>query len=67
MIESQKIGSPELRASLPHGGVRMIAEKHGISWVWAYRVIMGTENGDQAIIEDAYKLAAKHQELKSAI
>ena len=60
-------GSPALRARLPYGAIQMIATKHGISWVWARRVIMGQESGDPAIIEDAIRLAERHESLKSVI
>jgi len=71
MIESNTTkvleGSPALRARLPHGGIQMIATKHGISWVWAKQVIIGEVAGDPAIIEDAIRLDERHEQLKAAI
>lgn len=68
IINATKVkGSPELRSRLPHGAVQMIATKHGISWVWAKQVIMGEVAGDSAIIEDAIRLAERHEQLKSVI
>lgn len=60
-------GSPELRARLPHGGVGMIARKYNVSWVWAYRIIMGYEDGRPEMVEDANRLAEAHEQLKAAI
>lgn len=69
VINTTKVleGSPALRARLPHGAVQMIATKHGISWVWAKQVIIGEVAGDPAIIEDAIRLAERHEQLKAAI
>lgn len=60
-------GSPELRKRLPHGGVQIIASKYGVSWTWAYAVISGKHEGNQAIIADAIRLAERNEQLKDAI
>lgn len=60
-------GSPGLRARLPRGGVKKIADKYGVSWVWAYRIIKGTENPRQDILEDAEALAAIEDESRKKI
>lgn len=60
-------GSPELRARLPHGGVKMIARKHGISWTWANQVISGRVAGDPQIVEDARSMAESFDKIKESI
>ena len=57
-------GSPELRSRLPRGAVRDISEELGISWIWAYRVIVGKENGDPQIISMALEHAKIEDEKK---
>lgn len=69
MSNSIKIlkGSPELRKRLPHGGVQMIASKYGVSWQWAYHVISGINEGNQAIVADAIRMAETHDKIKAAL
>ena len=50
-------GSPDLRSRLPRGAVRDISNELGISWIWAYRVIVGKEKGDPRIVSMALEYA----------
>lgn len=50
-------GNPELRSRLPRGAVRDISNELGISWIWAYRVIIGKEKGDPRIVSMALEYA----------
>lgn len=56
-ISPQKTGSPELRYRLPRGAVARLADKYGVSWVWAHTVISGKQQGNPDLIIDAEKLA----------
>lgn len=54
---SKQAGSPELRSRLPRGAVRDISNELNISWIWAYRVIIGKEKGDPRIVSMALEHA----------
>ena len=53
-----KMGSPELRARLPHGAISRLAEKYGKSWTWISMMVNGKVLGDEMIIRDAEAAAA---------
>jgi hypothetical protein len=57
-------GSPELRSRLPRGAVRDISKELGVSWIWAYRVIVGQEKGDPRIVSMALEHAKIEDEKK---
>jgi hypothetical protein len=60
-------GSMDLRRALPRNAVTRIAEKHGVSWTWAYAVITGKHPGDPAILIDAQKMADINREFESRL
>ena len=60
-------GSPELRRKLPRNAVRQIADKHGVSWTWAYNVICGMVKGDPAILIDAQRMAEINEEFQTRL
>ena len=60
----KQTGNPELRSRLPRGAVRDISNELGISWVWAYRVIIGKEKGDPRIISMALEYAKIEDETR---
>ncbi|NQU55165.1 MAG: hypothetical protein HQ522_21820 [Bacteroidetes bacterium] len=53
----KQTGNPELRSRLPRGAVRDISNELNISWIWAYRVIIGKEKGDPRIVSMALEHA----------
>ena len=60
-------GSPELRSKLPRGAVRKISNELGISWIWAYRVIIGKEKGDPMIVSMALEFAKTEDEKRQRV
>lgn len=52
--------SEDLRAALPYGAQRQMAETFGCSERWIGRVISGKNNGDKRIVECANKIAFVH-------
>ena len=60
----KQTGSPELRSRLPRGAVRDISNELNISWIWAYKVIVGKEKGDPQIISLALEHAKIEDEKK---
>jgi len=62
-----KMGSPELRASLPHGAITRLAEKYGKSWTWINAIVTGQVLGDELILRDAELIADIYQNANAEI
>ena len=60
-------GSPELRSRLPRGAVRDISKELDVSWIWAYRVIIGQEKGDPRIVSMALEHAKIEDEKRERL
>lgn len=60
-------GSQDLRDRMPRGSIAMLAAKYEKSWTWIYNVISGSVKGNPEIIEDAERLAAIEDEMKTKI
>lgn len=60
-------GSKELKAQLPYGAMRSMAQAFGCTERWIGRVVSGADKGDPMILQCANELADLEFEKREAI